>query len=451
MDIQIVYYGDSAIVEVCPDADVTALAQAAQAHFELEKGNFDLLFGEDRLDGNKPLSEIEWESAPCVEVWPSAKIRLETERGIVGRYEDNVLAACQKGDSELLKVLLAAGISSGKIARGDILTTKSLTAMTLAAESGHIACLRLLLASGARPDDNAEVLRRESDLRGCWSKGTPLMAAAFEGHDEVVQMLLDAGANPDLSIRSDGFTPMMCAAFHGHFRCMQYLHTAGAAVLASDKAGKNALHHASMQGHTECVEALLSWGLPVDSAMYSNETSMAWACRRGHTDVVSLLIRRGAAVPANSLFVAATNGHLSTCEVLFPECAAGSVDHFADGTTALILSSKRGKVAVVEWLLKHDANADHADSSPQTALGWAVHRKKHDCAELLRKANARLTPIVPKKPTPVVPKKTAEKQSSAPVQPAEPPAEPHPKQTKGAPQKSCKKKAWGFGLFSKWQ
>ena len=61
------------------------------------------------------------------------------------------------------------------------------TALILAAQSGHVEVVRLLLEAGADKD--------VADDDGA----TALMEAAYRGHVEVVRLLLEAGADKDMA------------------------------------------------------------------------------------------------------------------------------------------------------------------------------------------------------------------------------------------------------------
>lgn len=105
------------------------------------------------------------------------------------------------------------------------------TALTEAAEEGHLGVVRWLLDQGARPNLGDE----EGE--------TALHEAAEEGHLEVVTLLLDRGANLDQS-DLEGRTPLMLAAGEGHADVVALLLQRGANVGALDNRARSALDYA---------------------------------------------------------------------------------------------------------------------------------------------------------------------------------------------------------------
>lgn len=81
----------------------------------------------------------------------------------------------------------------------------------VAAQNGHVTCLRGLLQARANPD-------QRSTLQG---NVTPLLAAAQAGRAECVTVLLEASADPNL--QSAGLSPLHCAASSGSTACCRAL------------------------------------------------------------------------------------------------------------------------------------------------------------------------------------------------------------------------------------
>ena len=83
-----------------------------------------------------------------------------------------------KGQSEVAKALLAAGANMNMTAH------EGKTALIMAAHMGHLAFVKVLLAAGANPN-----VAKHSG----W---TALMMAAYYSHPDVAKILLDCGASP---------------------------------------------------------------------------------------------------------------------------------------------------------------------------------------------------------------------------------------------------------------
>ena len=84
----------------------------------------------------------------------------------------------------------------------------------IAAYSGNVECVRMLLAAGA-------------DVNAAYDGWTALMSAASKGKIECVKLLIDAGADLNHKDRHN-YSALYYAAYHGHFRCVSLLRSAGA-------------------------------------------------------------------------------------------------------------------------------------------------------------------------------------------------------------------------------
>ena len=90
------------------------------------------------------------------------------------------------------------------------------TALGLASFFGHREAAELLLAAGARVNDQSRNAMRVA----------PLHSALAGGHAEIVELLLDAGADVN-AVQADGYTPLHEAAQHGDQPLAERLVAAG--------------------------------------------------------------------------------------------------------------------------------------------------------------------------------------------------------------------------------
>ncbi len=164
-------------------------------------------------------------------------------------------AAAEAGDVEVLRLLLdhegdpnSAGLSTE--------SGQPVSALMIAAQLGHLDCVKLLLARGANINLDT-------------GHGNALAFAVFTGRRDVVRFLLDHGSDVNMagrrltSFRRDtGFTPLMYAALNEHNdpTVVRWLLERGASVHAQSSTGDTALGLARLRGHTKIVEALLEAG-----------------------------------------------------------------------------------------------------------------------------------------------------------------------------------------------
>ncbi|XP_075395708.1 ankyrin repeat and SOCS box protein 12 [Tenrec ecaudatus] len=134
------------------------------------------------------------------------------------------------------------------------------TPLRLAAASGHLSCLRVLLAHGADVDS--------LDVKA----QTPLFTAVSHGHVDCVRVLLEAGACPGGSIYNN-CSPVLTASRDGAITILEELLGHGAEVnvkaklpvWASNVAScSGPLYLAAVYGHLDCFRLLLLHGADPD-------------------------------------------------------------------------------------------------------------------------------------------------------------------------------------------
>merc|ERR1712151_1305340 len=123
--------------------------------------------------------------------------------------------------------------------RRDIETETGATALSIAAASGDIHLIQLLLERKA----NCELV----DERGL----TPLLVSARGGYHEICTSLLTARANVDALEVESLKTALVLAAGANHSKICSALLNARAAVDAQTATGVTALHAAAANGHEE--------------------------------------------------------------------------------------------------------------------------------------------------------------------------------------------------------
>jgi ankyrin repeat protein len=203
--------------------------------------------------------------------------------------EKLLMAAAKVANAMIIKELVKAG-ADPNIHCG----YSRKTLLHYIAERGDSELVRVLLEAGA--DVNA--------APAGYSGRTALQAAAGQGHSELVRVLLEAGA--DVNASEDGHTALQAAAERGDSELVRVLLEAGTDVNAAPACynGRTALQAAARQGHSELVLVLLEAGADVNAApaCYNGRTALQAAARQGHSELVLVLLEAGAddnAAPAS--------------------------------------------------------------------------------------------------------------------------------------------------------
>ncbi|KAL3095135.1 hypothetical protein niasHT_025428 [Heterodera trifolii] len=204
------------------------------------------------------------------------------------------------------------------------------------------------------------ILVRDSELVETDADKTPLFAAVDDANLALCHVLVARGANIDLGT-DFGITPLMLAC---------------------------------SESQTETATFLVENGANIDLQNGDGATALMAACYRGNVDIVRLLLSHGANVEHMDfdghfpLVDAVIGGHLEVCRLLVEEWAADVnqqtiQDRAQDRATALTCAASRGHLAIVIFLIEHDADLQHVEVDGHNALMWAVKRWKTEVARHL--------------------------------------------------------------------
>lgn len=218
------------------------------------------------------------------------------------------------------------------------------TALHVAAQSGHLDCVKLLLESGA----DVSILDQE--------KRSSLQLAVKGNHGDVSIALVKAGADPNtVYIDDEGVEHnlLMDAITVENEEFAKLLAEKGAELYYVDDKKVTTLLQASHRGLTEIVKILLEKHAATGKEGYLDDASdeaitpLIAAASEGHTEIVQALIAAGANVNA--------------------------VDK--DGTNALMAGSARGHVDAAKSLLEAGAKINEQNTDGHTALMFAYNGK----------------------------------------------------------------------------
>eukprot|EP00929_Paragymnodinium_shiwhaense_P090873 TRINITY_DN50965_c0_g1_i1.p1 TRINITY_DN50965_c0_g1~~TRINITY_DN50965_c0_g1_i1.p1 ORF type:complete len:1142 (-),score=56.73 TRINITY_DN50965_c0_g1_i1:196-3564(-) len=300
----------------------------------------------------------------------------------VPKYGSALALAQEIGQHELVRVLVGAGAcyavasrphltpferatSRGSPAeisdfalRGDInhvfdVAGNGMTALQLAAFTG--SPVDSLLAAGADSD-----IMDDDGL-------TALHMAAWSGHARLVKNLLQSGARADVQDKKYGQTPLGVAARCGHLPAVQCFLAEGAGVDAASTDGTSALMHAARRGHEAVLEVLLSKSADVEQTTCNGTTALTEAVAGGHINIVTRLLEVRASVGGGgALHVACRDGKNALVQRLLA-ARADPNEYHRNLAFPLLVSSIGGHAPAVESLLAAGADVDPAASATVAA------------------------------------------------------------------------------------
>ncbi|MEP4077493.1 ankyrin repeat domain-containing protein [Haloferula sp.] len=187
----------------------------------------------------------------------------------------SLLSAAERGDAEVVKLLLQAGVYSGQRDQ------KGRTPLHLSIQDGHLDVAWALV------DGGADVSAQTPD------KITPLSAAVEANEAALADRMLDCGAQPE-GLTSDGSRLLPWAIRHGRSVFVKRLMEKGADPHQVDSRGTPLLHVAMESANRELTRALIDMGADCGAANADGESALVIALRKGWRDQVEPLVRSGA-------------------------------------------------------------------------------------------------------------------------------------------------------------
>ncbi|RYP20071.1 hypothetical protein DL765_002997 [Monosporascus sp. GIB2] len=292
------------------------------------------------------------------------------------KYDQTPLSwATANGHTEVVKLFSA----EDHIRPTAEVTVNGTMPLMIAARDGNEMAVRLVLTSlqlsGIHPDG------KDKDGR------TALSCAAETGHEAVVRLLLaEDSVDPD-SRDNSGRTPLIWAA-----------KTDGVNPDAEDKQGRTTLFWAVSNGHGRIIELLLardgvnpnakdnngltplSWAKDIDPDLKDHEgrTPLSWAAEWGHEGVVKLLLAKKDVDPDSKdnngrspLSYATEGGREEVVKLLLGTKDVNLDSKDKEGRTPLSWAAQWGYSEVVKLLLVENINADSEDNDGRTPASWA--------------------------------------------------------------------------------
>lgn len=224
-------------------------------------------------------------------------------------------AAAYGGGIDVARPVLRAAVHAGRVTQAEISSL-----LVLTCQSGRSNVIEWLVEAGAVDVHEATfpVLIREGDGK-VLDKGAPLHLAALLDNTSIITYLLTkADTDPDIRSHVEAKTPLMLACEEGKLAAAQALVQGGADIRAVDKRGRTALFFAATNVQKEAVSYLLGMGGPgyVNIRGADGVTAVSAAASEGHLSTVQVLVDAGAdlSIPdkrclMTPLHVAALLGH----------------------------------------------------------------------------------------------------------------------------------------------
>jgi ankyrin repeat protein/L-ascorbate metabolism protein UlaG (beta-lactamase superfamily) len=251
------------------------------------------------------------------------------------------------------------------------------TPLHWAAQGGHIAIVKLLLAHGAAVD----ALNNQ--------KETPLVYAAEGGHLKLAELLIAHGA--DLNVRTaQRASPIHYALWADKTDMVKLLLKKGADFKWDRGTGFTLLHEAANHQCLETVELLLKKGLTVDLKTSFGATPLHYAALHGTPEIASLLLRRGADVNAVSengwwpLGLAVKRGHLKMAALLLDANAQVDRQDKETRLTPLHMAALKGYGKICALLIEKGADVNAKGPNGRTPLYYAARYGHNGVFSLLK-------------------------------------------------------------------
>ncbi|MDF2966187.1 MAG: ankyrin, partial [Rickettsiaceae bacterium] len=250
-------------------------------------------------------------------------------------------------------------------------------ALFLAIEKGDEQVIKMLIAQGIKINNIFN-----EDFK------TPLMVAALKGNTIILKELIASGANVHILDKSGNTTALMEGAEEGHLTVVRELIACGANVNQTNIYEDTVLAIAAIKGHLAVVRELIINGAEVNKANQEGETALLVSVTSGNNDIFDILVANGADVNCTSikgctpLMAAVLKEHLYiVTRLLALGVQVDQIDEY--NRTSLILAVRKGNLPIVTELVLHGANILHRDIYGFTPLMIAAYRNEYSVMRAL--------------------------------------------------------------------
>lgn len=258
--------------------------------------------------------------------------------------------AARSGKDELLSILLKQNVP---LSHGDP------EPFHLAAENGHVNCLKLLLEH----ESSTSHPRRLLDILRDGDQATATHLASSNGSTPALSFLIKEGANTE-AVKTSGCTPLHVAVFSRHTDAVKLLIAEGANVNSRDKEGQTPMHYAAREGFLDIL--LLLHQSDITARTKYGEQPIHLAARGSHISVVQHFIDLGVNLHSSDLSDISPLHTMVVCDS--QEMQDIAMKHVTDPYTSrhprdgtiLNIACFEGKLFTVKALLKRFPNENAA-------------------------------------------------------------------------------------------
>ncbi len=367
------------------------------------------------------LSAERFSLSDAVNAGDAAAVRSAIERAPLAdnadEYHRSLIAAVREDNSEVVELLLAAGMSADthlNCPRDDGSGSPLLTSstypwngwplLTFAAARGSTAAMRALLKAGADPNATADATahlhgpffdgaherglalgRRLAQAQEAVKEAAPVQPDADPALRQIATLKALSAAIASMPLVDPGtdyaayVTPLMIAANSSNLDVVKQLVQAGADLGAKDKKGRTALTYAK-EGKFKRVVAYLEKAYEQGDA--AGELTLLEAAATGTLYRVKALLESGADLEQRDeqgqtpLMLAVAAGHVEVVKML---CAAGANVHATrnDGGDLWTCAFAKPKLEIIGTLIEHGLSPNQPrKTAPALLLAFGVGKPK---------------------------------------------------------------------------
>jgi ankyrin repeat protein len=222
---------------------------------------------------------------------------------------------------------------------------------------------------------------------------TALELAAASGHSTIVKLLLDHG--PKIPGRVGyGEDLLHMATKRGNEGIVRLLLDHKVDVEARNLKNLTALHLAASTGYQQVLRAIIESGANVNSKTNSDWTPLHLAIAKGYKALAQLRLPESASFKTangeTTLHKAVETGYIVVARLLL-DYGADLTAKTSEGWTAIHLAAYYGMTGIIELLLEKGANIEEEAEGGLTALDLAASKGQEKTVWLLLKNGAKAT------------------------------------------------------------